>query len=543
MRVRSSLGIAAVLLLACGQHEVLPDAGRVETALDAGAPRSAFPLSDGGAEWLTFFDRATLSSQFDIDGIDTNAAGEVYGSGYVKGGTRFTDVGVDGARREQAIAATAGKDLLLFKLNAAGGVVWAEVVPSTGAEGNGYDLVVDRVEDVAYTSGSFSGVLNVGGAWQLRSECDEGGTGLTNAYGQSLLLKKDRDGHVIWAQQSHSTTTFAGGNEVALDAARDVIQSGTFGEATNCAAGAPMFSLGPFQVPNDGRADAFVAVLDKSTGSPRFAPIHVGGSGFQRAQAVEAGSAAGTTPGSLLLGVSYKGPTVLYSRTRAPVVLATTADPDDWDMVVAKYDYEGELVWHRSFGSTTVLVVQGTMVQEQVKGVGRDSQGDVLVSGTLTGPVNVDGVTYAPERLSPGSRSMGFVAKLSGTDGAVRWFRTFSGEQGINTCCEVAVDDADVTLVTPQTYGASLFLSTQPALALPEHTGKLGLVLRYDAQGQALGALSLGALQAVGTVTTSSELATLPGGGVVWTGTLEGPLLAPISFDGSGAEFVVRMRE
>jgi hypothetical protein len=90
---------------------------------------------------------------------------------------RFFDLGRDGVRRENGLSATAGKDLLLFKLSKAGGVAWAQVVPSTGREGNGYDLAVDPVDDVLYTSGSFSGSLNVGGGLQLVSGCSEGGAG------------------------------------------------------------------------------------------------------------------------------------------------------------------------------------------------------------------------------------------------------------------------------------------------------------------------------------------------------------------------------
>jgi hypothetical protein len=179
-------------------------------------------------------------------------------------------------------------------------------------------------------------------------------------------------------------------------------------------------------------------------------------------------------------------------------------------MVVAKYDLQGELVWQRSFGSSTVLTVQGTLVQEQLKGLVRDSRGDVLVSGTLTGSVTVAGTTYAPNLLSPGARSMGFLAKLAGGDGAVLWFRTFSGEQGINTCCEVAVDDRDTTYLTPQVYGANLHFSAGQsviALGATDPSTKLGVILRYDTSGKALDARNLGAWQTSGTSSTTSELA------------------------------------
>lgn len=539
-------------LIACGpRDERLPDAsmfldGPVDGgALDAGSPSSALPLPGDAGEWLTFFEPIG-TNDFDIDGIAVNASGEAYGSGFVEGGVRFFDLGRDGVRRENGVSATVGKDLLLFKLSKTGGVVWAQVVPSTGREGNGYDLAVDPVDDVLYTSGSFSGSLNVGGGLQLVSACDEGGAGKQNGYGQMLLLKHDRDGRILWARQSNSTTAVAGGNEVALDGARNVIQSGTFG-AMPCAAGRAVLTLGAHTLANDGQADAYAATFDRLTGEVLGAPVHVGGAGYQRAQAVDTGTVAGVAPESVLLGVSYRGPTTLYSRTRAPISLDTTAATNDWDMVVAKYDVQGELVWQRSFGSSTVLTVQGTLVQEQLKGLVRDSRGDVLVSGTLTGSVTVAGTTYAPNLLSPGARSMGFLAKLAGRDGAVLWFRTFSGEQGINTCCEVAVDERDVTYLTPQVYGANLHLSGgQPFIALgaTDPSTKLGVILRYDTNGSALDARHLGGWQTSGTSSTSSELALSPSRALTWTGTLEGALRAPVPYDSAGAqsEFVARFQ-
>ncbi len=122
---------------------------------------------------------------------------------------------------------------------------------------------------------------------------------------------------------------------------------------------------------------------------------------------------------------------------------------------MAKYDYRGELLWRRAFGSPTVLVPQSTLAQEQIKGVARDSRGDVLVSGTLTGAVTIDGVTLSPDRLSPRAKTMGFVAKLASADGALIRFRPFTAETGVNTCCEIAVDENDVASVTPQLYGST----------------------------------------------------------------------------------------
>lgn len=530
--------------MGCGPAAPKPDAGSFSD--DAGAALG-LPLQADGGGWLFFLNPLTTGSDTDIDGLDVNATGEVYGGGFVEGSVRFTDLAPDGGHRDVGVSATTGKDLLLFKLAATGGVRWLQVIPTTGQEGNGYDLVVDPVDDVVYSSGSFSGSLNLGPPWQLTSACDESGGGKASSYGQSMLLKHDRDGRVVWALQSTSTTSFAGGNEVALDDARNVLQSGTFGAATSCAAGAPALELGGATVPNDGQADAFAAVLDRTNGALLMNPVHVGGAGYQRAQAIDPGTAPGLTPQSLLLGVSYKGPTTLYSRTRAPVTLDTTSDPNDWDFVVAKYDYQGELLWQRSFGSPTVLVAQGTLVQEQLKGVGRDSHGDVLVSGTLTGSVVVDGVTHSPQQLSPGAVSMGFVARLSGADGAVLWFRSFTSQRGINTCCEVAVGPDDRVSLTPQVYGTDLFVSSGQTVPLRAGSGtdKLGVVLRFDSSGAVVDARHLAALQTAGTNSTSSELTVSRTGLVTWTGTLEGGLLPPVSWDSGGrsAEFVARFAE
>ncbi len=526
MSLRASCFVL-VLVSACGPTPALP--GPVLETPDAGvgSPKSAWPLPNH-QEWLTFFGFAA-GSQLDVDGLDANAANEVYGGGYVRGSMLVTDLAVDGTTRTHTLTAGTGKDLLLFKLSSSGGVLWTQLIPSTGVEGNAYDVVVDPVDDVVYSSGSFSGTLRLGDQLSLSSGCDEGSTG-DNAYGQMLLLKHDRHGALLWSAQSKSSGLAAGGNEVALDRDRNVIQSGTAGASPACT-GAPTLSIGGFEIPTDGQADAWATVFDRTTGAPLFAPIRVGGSGFQRAQAVDDGSLA-TGARSLVLGVSYKGPTVLYSRTRPEVRLGTSADRNDWDMVVAKYDYQGELLWHRAFGSPTVVVTQGTLVQEQVKGVGVDSRGDVLVSGTLTGPVTIDGVTYSPERLSPRARTMGFVAKLASADGALIWFRPFTAETGVNTCCELAVDENDVTSVTPQLYGSTLFVDGQAPRSLDNGGAeKLGVILRFDRDGVAQPVRSLATFVTPTTATTTSELAVMPGNIVFWTGTISGSLVGLPPYD------------
>ena len=533
-------GFVLVMVSACGPTPALP--GPVLEMPDAGigTPRSAWPLPTTG-EWITFFGFGT-GSELDIDGLDVNAAAEVYGGGFVRGSMLVTDLAADGTRRTHMLTAGTGKDLLLFKLSASGGVLWTQLVPSTGTEGNAYDVVVDPVDDVVYSSGSFSGSLRLGNEVSLTSQCDEG-SGDDNAYGQMVLLKHDRNGALLWSQQSQSSGLAAGGNEIALDDDRNVIQSGTAGANPSCR-GAPTLTIGGFEIPTDGQADAWATVFDKTSGAPLFAPIRIGGSGYQRAQAVVDGSLA-VGARSLVLGVSYKGPTVLHSSTRPDVRLDTSADRNDWDMVVAKYDYRGELLWHRAFGSPTVLVTQGTLVQEQLKGVARDSRGDVLVSGTLTGVVTIDGVTFSPDRLSSRAKTMGFVAKLASADGALIWFRPFTAETGVNTCCEIAVDENDIASVTPQLYGSTLFLDGQAPLPLNSAgTAKLGAILRIDRDGRVQTARSLAAFVTPTTATSTSELAPVNGNTVFWTGTIGGSLVGLPPYD-SGTlthDFVARFQ-
>lgn len=532
--------LVLVLGSACGPTAALP--GPVLEMADAGlgSPRSAWPLPSND-EWLTFFGFGA-GSELDIDGLDVNAAAEVYGGGFVRGSMLVTDLAADGTPRTHTLTAGTGKDQLLFKLSPSGGVLWTQLVPSTGAEGNAYDVVVDPIDDVVYSSGSFSGSLRLGTEASLTSECDEG-SGDDNAYGQMVLLKHDRNGALVWSQHSQSSGLAAGGNEIALDQDRNVVQVGTAGASARCS-GAPTLTIGGFELPTEGLADAWAAVFDKTSGAPLFAPIRIGGSGYQRAQAVDDGPLAGGAR-SLVLGVSYKGPTVLHSSTRPDVRLDTSADRNDWDMVVAKYDYRGELLWHRAFGSPTVLVAQGTLVQEQIKGVARDSRGDVLVSGTLTGIVTVEGSTFAPDRLSPRARTMGFVAKLASADGALIWFRPFTAETGVNTCCEIAVDENDVASVTPQFYGSTVFLDGQAPLALNgAGTVKLGAILRFDRDGRVQTARSLAASVTPTTATSTSELALVPGNTVFWTGTIGGSLVGLAPYD-SGTlthDFVARFQ-
>jgi hypothetical protein len=110
------------------------------------------------------------------------------------------------------------------------------------------------------------------------------------------------------------------------------------------------------------------------------------------------------------------------------------------DIFVAKHSgTDGTHLWARRFGGASF---------DGASGVAVDGAGNVLVTGSFQGTVNLGGGPLT----SAGSTDI-FVAKHSGTDGTHLWARRFGGTSSDGGVPDVAVDGAGNVLVTGSFQG------------------------------------------------------------------------------------------
>jgi hypothetical protein len=137
------------------------------------------------------------------------------------------------------LSSSGGKDLFVARLDPSGSHVWSKRF-GDGADQTGLAVAVDGAGNAVVT-GSFSGTLDFGGAFQI-----------TSAGGQDLFaVKLDPSGNVLWAH-GYGDVADQHGRGVAIDGSGNAILSGDF---------SGKITFAPTLLTSAGQADIFIAKL------------------------------------------------------------------------------------------------------------------------------------------------------------------------------------------------------------------------------------------------------------------------------------------
>ncbi|MBI2280336.1 MAG: SBBP repeat-containing protein [Bacteroidetes bacterium] len=173
--------------------------------------------------------------------ITTDAAGNVYTTGYFTGTADF-DPGAG-----IFSLTSAGDDIFISKLDAAGNFMWAIKMGSTSSD-YGYSITTDASSNV-YTTGYFTGTADF--------DPGAGVFNLTSAGSQDIFVSKlDAAGNFMWAIKMGSTLADHG-RSITTDAAGNVYTTGYFTGTADFNPGA-----GGFNLTSAGSADIFISKLD-----------------------------------------------------------------------------------------------------------------------------------------------------------------------------------------------------------------------------------------------------------------------------------------
>lgn len=318
--------------------------------------------------------------------VVTDAAGNVYSTGIFSGTVDF-----DPGAATLSMSSSGGNDVYISKLSASGTFLWAKKIGNTNNESS-WGIAVDGSDNV-YITGSFYGT------------CDMNPGGLVNnaiSAGQSdvFILKLDPNGNYMWAK-TFGGTDFDGATSIAIDAAGNIITTGSFRGTADFDPGAGVVNYNAM-----GSDDIFISKLDAS-GNFVFAKV-IGSSGQ------DWGNGLAIYAGSQILVTGTFQNTADFDPGAGTTNLTSVGS---FDIFVLKLDVNGNFDWAKSMGGT------GT---DQGRSIAMDGSGQAYICGEffLTTDFDPGAGTFT---LTSNGNSDAFICKLDGGNGNFQFAKQIGG--------------------------------------------------------------------------------------------------------------------
>ena len=402
----SSLVVVAALVLpaACSKgKDTKKEEKTVETKVEL-APKKAVetkalpPLAadPGGATgkpvWQAGFGGLGIDSP---RGIAVAADGSVYVCGYIEGETDFG--GSVGKKT------SAGKsDAFVAKLDPSGKIVWAQVFGA--ARDDAANAIAVRGDKVV-VAGTFLDELKVGSFTKKSAGSDD-----------LFIAAFDKDGNADWLWTAGGIDS-DGVNTIAAMPDGGWVIGGSFTDSLDITAGAKTVSM-----KSKGRTDAILIKL--AAGGDTEWVKQFGGRYDDSIMHVAIDANSNIFVQGVFKDVANWGGEDLKA-----------GGGSDNDVVLAKYDLNGDHVWSKRFGNA---------FNEVAGGVAVDPAGNVTMAGSFE---NKGSISFGDkdDHVSLGEADV-YVARFA-NDGKLLWAKTYGGER-IDVAYDVAVDKNGNTLVT-----------------------------------------------------------------------------------------------
>ncbi len=197
-------------------------------------------------------------------------------------------------------------------------------------------------------------------------------------------------------------------------------------------------------------------------------------------------------------------------------------DTDEYDVFIAKYDTNGNVLWAKSAGGTSL---------DYVYDIATDASGNVYITGTFWSPT----ITFGLTTLSNAGRCDIFIAKYD-ANGNVLWAKSIGGAD-YDEGCSIATDGSGNVYVTG--YFCSPSITFDP-YTLTNAGGVNIFIVKYDANGNVLWAKSAGGPG----YDKANGIATDPKGNVYITGGFESQFISfgsiTLTNSGDGDIFIAK---
>ncbi len=284
-------------------------------------------------------------------GVDIDAAGNVYTTGYFNGIVDF-----DPGAGTFNLNAGSARDIFISKLDAAGNFVWA-LQMGGNFNGNhedwGYDISIDAAGNI-YSTGYFRGTADFDPGPGVFNLISPGGE-----TPQVFISKLDAAGNFIWAKQLGGTLTDEG-RSVTIDAVGNVYTIGSFNGTGDFDPGA-----GTFNLTSSGGSDVFVSKLD-AAGDFVWAK-KLGGTVIDIGYGITVDAA-----GNVYTTGYFQG-TADFDPGAGTFNLSSTGG---LDVFVSKLNASGDFVWAKQLGGAT---------DDEANSITLDAAGNVYTTGYTNG--------------------------------------------------------------------------------------------------------------------------------------------------------------
>ena len=327
--------------------------------------------------------------------------------------------------------------------------------------GNYYDgaqgLSVDQSGNVYITGGYQSSIdLDIG----------TGNYPITGTSGSDAFLAKyNNNGNILWGVKFSGTLDSSGYN-IGTDANGNVYSVGKFFNTIDFNPGAGIFNLtatpGPYSI-----SDIYLSKLD-SNGNFVYAK-KIGGLGVKDPSGFKVDS-----NGDIYLS-GYFNKETFFSDTVS--LIPTVGQDNIYDMFIAKWNSNGNLLWAKQIGSGSIMQRSESMIT--------DSNGNIYLCGNFHETTDFDPSTSGTFFMTPhtlGSTDI-FVLKLD-NDGNFVWAKNMGGSAP-NSAKSIALDQSNNLTITGYFSGTIDF---DPGinnyfLTCPPNSGYNPFLLKLNSNG------------------------------------------------------------
>ncbi|PSK90402.1 SBBP repeat-containing protein [Taibaiella chishuiensis] len=361
---------------------------------------------------------------------------------------------------------------------------WAKGIGSTDLIGSG-TATVDGAGNV-YTAGYFMGT----------TDFDPGpGTANLTANGIDMFLAKyDNNGNYLWAKKIGAASYNDQAYAIALDNAGNAYITGIFAATVDFDPGA-----GTANLVSNGASDIFIAKYD-GAGNYVWAR-NIGGSDWDYGQSITLDNTGNVYVTGSFVDTAYFGATA----TANSVVSAGSTD-----VVLAKYDNNGNFIWGKAVGGSS---------SDDGQKVTTDAAGNVYVAGRYMLTADFDPGPGTANLVAGGATDI-FLAKYSAT-GAYIWAKGIGGT-GYDAPSDLIADAAGHLYTVGSFAGTVDF---DPGTGTANLTSNSGLgdayVAKYDTSGAYVWAKQAGPAGAANGANANAVVLGA-GGDVYFTGNFNG---------------------
>ncbi|MEM6403535.1 MAG: SBBP repeat-containing protein [Cyanobacteria bacterium P01_D01_bin.116] len=341
------------------------DANFGSTTLSTTGVNDAFVAkldSSGDFVWAENFKSTSLESLSFSFGIDSDAVGNTYTTGFFFGTVEFGDT---------SLTSLGVSDAFVTKLDSNGNVLWAEQI---GDAGEGLDFTLG-------VSSDDSGNAYVTGIKDIDTETDifDVSGDSSSVDGQGFISKINSSGDLVWTENFDSTS-YSLGRDVASDAVGNSYVIGSFSDN---------ITLGNRILIGSGDTDVFLTKLD-SDGNVEWSK------GFGN-NLSDTGNGIGLDKaGNIYITGSFED-SITFGGT-------TLNSNGESDVFIAKLDNSGEILWAQNLGGTSV---------DSGSSITVDEKDNIYINGNFD-----DTVTFGDTTFTSNSENNSLIVKLD-TDGNI----------------------------------------------------------------------------------------------------------------------------